>query len=80
MAYRVSAAMEVCNLNREKATKYIKEADEARNRWIQWVHGVDADDIRTYDLVINLERVPVESAAAIIQTPRDRDGESRASE
>jgi cytidylate kinase len=73
MAYRITAAMEVCNLNREKATQYIKEADEARNRWIKWVHGVEADDIRTYDLVINLERVPVETAAGIIAQTARRD-------
>jgi hypothetical protein len=73
MTFRVTAAMEVCNLNREKATQYIKEADEARNRWIKWVHGVEADDIRTYDLVINLERVPIQTAATIIAETAQRD-------
>ena len=73
MAFRVTTAMEVCNLNREKATQYIKEADAARNRWIKWVHGVEADDIRTYDLVINLERVPIQTAAMIIAETAQRD-------
>jgi len=73
MEFRVSAAMVRCNLTREKAIEYIKESDHARNSWIKWVHGVEADDIRTYDLVINLERVPIETAAAIIADTAQRD-------
>ena len=71
--YRVAAAMKQCDLNHRKAFEYIKEADNARNKWIKWVHGVEADDIRTYDLVINLERIPVPTAAAIIADTAQRD-------
>jgi cytidylate kinase len=73
MEFRVTAAMEGCNLTREKAVQYIKEADDARNSWIKWVHGVEADDLRTYDLVINLERIPIETAAAIVAETAQRD-------
>ncbi|UCG88680.1 MAG: cytidylate kinase family protein [Gemmatimonadota bacterium] len=70
---RVTAAMERCNLTWEKAVEYIKEADNARNKWIRWVHGVEADDIRTYDLLINLERIPIETAATIVAETAERD-------
>ena len=73
MEFRVTAAMERCNLTREKAVEYIKEADHARNSWIKWVHGVEADDIRTYDLVINLKHIPIEAAAAIVAETAQRD-------
>jgi len=73
MEFRITAAMERCNLSREKAIKYIKDADDSRNSWIKWVHGVEADDIRSYDLVVNLERVPIETAAAIVADTAKRD-------
>ncbi|UCD24304.1 MAG: cytidylate kinase family protein [Gemmatimonadota bacterium] len=66
MQFRIAMVMEQCNLSRQKAVDYLKQADAARNRWIKWVHGVEADDIRTYDLVVNLERVSFATAAAII--------------
>jgi cytidylate kinase len=73
MENRIGAVMERCNLTREKAIEYVKNLDEDRDKWGKWVHGVDTSDPATFDLVINLERVPVPSAIAIIAQTASRD-------
>jgi cytidylate kinase len=70
---RIGAVMERCNLTRQKAIEYVKKLDEDRDKWGKWVHGVDTSDPATFDLVINLERVPVPSAIAIIAETASRD-------
>ncbi|NIM52816.1 MAG: BON domain-containing protein [Gemmatimonadales bacterium] len=71
--YRIEAVMEQCDLTREKAIEYITQLDEERNNWVQWVHGVDMNDPATYDLVINLEHIPVPSAASLVAQMAARD-------
>lgn len=73
MEYRIDAVMERCQFTREKAVEYIRELDEERDNWVKWVYGVEADDPHGYDLVVNLERLPVASAAAIIADTAQRD-------
>jgi cytidylate kinase len=73
MENRIGAVMEQCNLTRQKAIEYVKKLDEDRDKWGKWVHGVDTSDPATFDLVINLERVPVPSAIAIIAQTASRD-------
>ena len=70
---RIEAAMHQCDLPREKAIQYLKELDEKRNTWLKWIYGVDMNDPATYDLVINLERVPVSGAAALVAETARRD-------
>jgi len=73
MEDRVGAAMECCGLRRERAVQYVKESDEALERWVKWVHGVDINDLATVDLAINLEHVPIQSACALIAETAGRD-------
>ena len=73
MEFRIRAVMERCELSREKSIQYIADMDRERNTWLKWVHGVDANDLSTYDLVVNLERVPIAGAAALIAQVADRD-------
>ena len=70
---RIGTVMERCGLTRDKAIEYVKRLDEERDKWVQWVHGVDMSDPATFDLVINLERIPVPSAIAIIAQTASRD-------
>jgi cytidylate kinase len=70
---RIEAAMHQCDLPRERAIQYLKELDDKRNRWLKWIYGVDMNDPATYDLVINLERVPVSGAAVLIAETAQRD-------
>ena len=60
-------------LRREKAVQYIQESDKALEKWVNWVHGVDFNDLTTVDLAINLEHIPIQSACALIAETADRD-------
>ena len=51
----------------------MKDLDEKRNHWVQWVHGVHMDDPRTFDLGVNLERIPLPSAVQLIADTARRD-------
>lgn len=73
MEYRIEAVMEQCQFTREKAAEYIRELDQERDNWVKWVYGVEADDPHGYDVVVNLERLSVESAATIIADTARRD-------
>ncbi len=73
MEDRVGAVMERCSLIREKAVQYIKESDKALEKWVKWVHGVDINDLATVDLAVNLDRISIQSACALIAETADRD-------
>ena len=63
---RIAAARAHADLTRDKAIAYIAVLDEKRDLWLRWVYGVDTNDPDTYDLVINFERIPPESATQLI--------------
>ncbi len=66
MEYRIKAAMERNHLTREEAIDYIKRMDEERNQWVKAIYHVDRNDPTTYDMVINLEHITIESACEVI--------------
>jgi cytidylate kinase len=70
---RISIAMEQCQLTRAKAIEYLRASDEKRDNWQKWVHGVDAKDPGSYDLMINLEHIPIPSACMTIAETAARD-------
>jgi cytidylate kinase len=70
---RIKTAMDQCGLVRDKAIQYLRELDDKRNAWLKWVHGLDADDPATFDLMINLARVPVSGAVSIVAETARRD-------
>jgi cytidylate kinase len=73
MEYRIKATMERTHLARERTIEYIKELDETRDKWVQWVYGVDRNDPAFYDFVINLEHIPLETACNMIAQAVERD-------
>lgn len=66
MEHRINAAMERCNLTREKAREYLQELDGQRDNWMRWVHGIDSSDPGLFDLVINLERITIPGACKLV--------------
>ena len=66
MAYRIESAMERFGLMREEARQYIQEADEYRMKWGRQIFRADVTDADLYDLVVNLEHVPIDQAASMI--------------
>lgn len=66
MEYRIKAAMERSHLSREEAIEYIKRMDEERNQWVKAIYQVDRNNPTTYDMVINLEHITIESACEVV--------------
>jgi cytidylate kinase len=63
---RVRALMERENLTREAAEQFIRSGDEDRVRWTRFMYGVDVLDPHLYDLVINLEKMSIPTACALV--------------
>lgn len=66
MEYRIKAAIENEKLTRKEAVTFIKKLDKQGLNWSKFLYGVDWNDPALYDIVINLERISVESAVDII--------------
>lgn len=73
MAMRVRAVMKKQGLTREAAAEYIRYVDQERIEWTSFVYGVDWRDPKNYDVVVNLQRITLDSACAmtsgILKTP-----------
>jgi cytidylate kinase len=66
MEYRIREVLQGESLTREEAIYRIDEADRLRAAWMEWLHGVGTDDPVAYDLTINLERISIPHACAIV--------------
>jgi cytidylate kinase len=71
MPIRVRAAMEESGTDASSAERYIRELDEARARWVRVMYGEDIMDPALYDLVVNLDAIPVEGACALVARAAD---------
>ncbi len=67
-AQRVENAMQRTRLSKEKAETFLAEVDSDIRAWVRFVHGVDIDDQKAYDVIINLERTGLESATAALHS------------
>jgi len=63
---RVRKVMESQRLARDAAAEYIQNVDADRVRWTKFIYGVDWSDPSHYDLVINLEKMSLETACGLI--------------
>jgi hypothetical protein len=66
MEYRIKAAIERTNFSRDRAISYVRDLDEERDKWVQWVYGVDRNDPTTYDMIINLESIAIPDACEVV--------------
>lgn len=66
MSMRVHAVMARQGLSAEAAQDYIRYVDQERIEWTKFVYGVDWRDPRNYDLIVNLRRVSLDSACAMV--------------
>ncbi len=63
---RVRNFAEFHHITAAKATRLVRETDEARSRYVQSYFGADVDDPLHYHLVINTERNSFQETAQII--------------
>jgi cytidylate kinase len=72
MALRQRAIIEREKVSPRDAERVIAERDANRRRWTEAMYGVDLDDPRLYDLVINLETMSVLSACTMVMAVAKR--------
>ena len=74
MGFRIDAVQAALGLDRRQAERHIATMDRQRATWVRYLYGVAWDDPQFYDVVINLERVDVETAvrgiARLARSPR----------
>jgi len=66
-ATRVQAAQARARLSRAQALAQLKAEDRARRDWARFLFGVDWEDPTIYDLVVNLSRIALETATAVVR-------------
>jgi len=72
MAMRLPEAMAAHGLEAKAAEGYIRARDEERVAWTRFLYNVDWHDPSLYDLIINLEKIPLDSACLTIAAVADR--------
>jgi cytidylate kinase len=60
--FRIQAATEQLKCSRDEAIAYIDRVDRKRRKWAQFLYGVEWDDPALYDVILNLERMEIDSA------------------
>lgn len=66
MEDRVRLEMARKAISAKEAAHLLKEDDEQRRRWSQWLYGIDTSDPSLYDLVLHLKHLTADDAADII--------------
>ena len=66
LARRAQKLAENQKMSFEEATKRIEKMDESRIKWTRFLYNVDWRDPSLYDLVINLDAIPFETACEMI--------------
>ena len=63
---RVENIAELRGLSKKKALAYVEAEDKARQRFIRRYFQVDVNDPLLYNLVVNVDRTPLDEAARIV--------------
>ena len=63
---RTRIVMERDRISSDKALQLVNKLDEQRKKWSQYLYGLDPSDCNQYDLVINANQIPVETAVDTI--------------
>ena len=76
--HRVQRVAKLYDLKPETAIKLIKEQDQAKRQYYRQIFNVNWANLRSYDLVLNTEKMVLEDAADIIVTAYRIHAEPRA--
>jgi cytidylate kinase len=72
LEFRLQAAQRQQNLGRKDALAYIEKVDKERREWTRFLFAVDWDDPHLYDLVLNLSRMSLDTACAMVTQLTER--------
>ncbi len=64
--FRIKTLMEEGGKTRDEVASYIKLIDERRQKWSNFLYGVNWKDSSYYDLVFNLEKINIDLAVEIL--------------
>jgi cytidylate kinase len=68
LALRLRMTMDRLGCDEKAAREYVQTQDEARIRWARFMYGRDIRDPELYDVMVNLNRLPVPVICTLIQT------------
>jgi cytidylate kinase len=69
--YQIQSNMNKLRMDRTRAEKYDQQVNEDIERWVHIIHGLDLNDPRQYDLVLNLENVSLANASSALCSMAD---------
>jgi len=69
--YRIKAAMELLDLNRERAIARINRDDAQSDRWARSLYRLEWREPSIYDVVLNLERITIDGAVQTLAQMTD---------
>lgn len=64
--FRVQALMRESNYTQSEARKHISEIDSRRKDWAKFLYNADFNDTLNYDMVLNMDKMSVETMADVI--------------
>lgn len=64
---RIQRLRKECGIDEHAAARLVEESDETRRRFIRYHYGEDLDVAVHYDLVVNTDRVSVETATRLVR-------------
>ena len=66
LSIRVHAVVEAEGLDAAAAERHIRQVDTHRARWVKMMYGERINDPALYDMVLNLENMPIDAACALV--------------
>jgi cytidylate kinase len=70
--YRIKTLMREGGKSREEVISHIKLIDERREKWSQFLYGVDWKNPSYYDIVFNLEKISIDLAADLLSSTAEK--------
>jgi hypothetical protein len=72
MQFRVNTLMKESGMTEAQAEQYVKEIDIKRRSWAKFLYGVEFDSNLNFDLILNMDRMSVDTMAGIIACATER--------
>jgi cytidylate kinase len=72
MDKRIAAVVKESGLAEVKAREYIEDMDSKRKSWAKFLYGVDFNDPLNYDMILNLDKMSLDSMTMVIACAVDR--------
>ena len=72
MQFRINNLMKESGMTEAQAEQHVKEIDSKRVSWAKFLYGVDFNSNMNFDLILNMDRMSLETIAGIIACATER--------